>query len=440
MKLFYVLLFLFILLGCSFDKKTGIWKNENQLDKKSQNFKEFKTIKEDKNRFNEEIELKKNFSFFISKKINNTSWEDIFYNQFNNYDNFSYNEEKNLIFKGKKISKYKLNKRFLYDDGNLILADNRGNLIIFSIKKNKIISKFNFYKKKYRKIIKSLNLVIKENVIYVSDNLGFIYAIDYKNDKILWAKDNKVPFRSNLKIENNKLITTDQNNIIYFFNKNDGNVLKLIPTEETKIKNDFKNNFELNNSSIFMLNTYGSLYSINKKGNNVEWMVNLNQSLDVNTSNLFNGHQLTSNENYIIVSSQDSTYVINSTNGEIKSKFNIISKIKPLIVNNNLFLISSNNLFICINLKNSEILYSFKVNKKIAEFLEIKEKFAVFDDIILANNKILVLLKSGYLVKFDLMGNLEEIFKLPTKINSNLVFINNSILYLDNKNKLVILG
>ena len=42
--------------------------------------------------------------------------------------------------------------------------------------------------------------------------------------------------------------------------------------------------------------------------------------------------------------------------------------------------------------------------------------------------------------EFDLMGNLEEIFKLPTKINSNLVFINNSILYLDNKNKLVILG
>ena len=47
------------------------------------------------------------------------------------------------------------------------------------------------------------------------------------------------------------LIAADQNNKIYFFNKINGNILKLIPTEDTNIKNNFENNFSFNNESIF---------------------------------------------------------------------------------------------------------------------------------------------------------------------------------------------
>ena len=303
-----------------------------------------------------------------------------------------------------------------------------------------MIKKFNFYKKIYKKIKKDLNIIIHESIIYVTDNIGYIYAIDYKKNKILWAKNIKIPFRSNLKITNNKIIAADENNIIYLFDKNNGNLLKLLPTEETLIKNNFKSNFTLDKETIFMLNTYGSLYSINNKSNNIKWVVNLNQSLDVNPSNLFNGHILVSNEKFIIVSSQDSTFIINSKNGSIISKFNIISKTKPLIIGNNLFLLSSNNLFISIDLETSEIIYSFKINKKMAEFLNIKEKLAIFEDIIVANNKILILLKNSYLAEFELTGELKNIFKLPTKIDSNLIFINNSILYLNHNNQLIVLG
>ena len=37
---------------------------------------------------------------------------------------------------------------------NLIIRDEKGNLIVFSINANKIISKYNFYKKKFKKIKK----------------------------------------------------------------------------------------------------------------------------------------------------------------------------------------------------------------------------------------------------------------------------------------------
>ena len=35
-------------------------------------------------------------------------------------------------------------------------------------------------------------------------------------NNIVWAKNTKTPFRSNLKIKKNKLIAADENNNIYF--------------------------------------------------------------------------------------------------------------------------------------------------------------------------------------------------------------------------------
>ena len=54
--------------------------------------------------------------------------------------------------------------------------------------------KFNFYKKKFKNINKKLNLTIKDKILYVTDNIGYIYAIDYNEKKLLWAKDFKNPF------------------------------------------------------------------------------------------------------------------------------------------------------------------------------------------------------------------------------------------------------
>ena len=441
MKLFFVFLILLFTSSCSFDNRSGIWKNDTKISKKESGFfKDFKQIGTRQSNFNEIIELKKKINFDIPKKINNNKWEDVYYNQSNNQVNFTFDEKKNLIFKSKNISKYKIKKLYLYDKGNLIFTDERGNLIVFSIKTNKIIAKLNFYKKKYKKVKKNLNIVVNNSIIYTSDNLGFIYAYDYNNKKVLWAKNNKIPFQSNLKIFNNKLIASDQNNRISIFDKKNGNILKLIPTEETKIKNDFENNFSINKRFIFMLNTYGSLYSINNKNNNVKWVTNLNQSIDINPSNLFNGHELVSNEDYVIVSSVDATYIISSINGAIISKFNIVSKVKPLIIKNHLFLVSSNNLLICINIETSEIVYSLNIDKKIAEFLKIKQESSVLEDILFANNKILIQLKNSYIVEFDIKGDLINIFKLKNKINSKLIFIDNSILYLNKNNKLIVLG
>ena len=85
----------------------------------------------------------------------------------------------------------------------------------------------------------------------MKNNLGYLYSFDYYKNRILWAKNFKIPFRSNIKIFKNKLILSNQNNHLYYIDKNNGNILKLIPTEETLVKNKFVNNISLNSESNF---------------------------------------------------------------------------------------------------------------------------------------------------------------------------------------------
>ena len=100
-----------------------------------------------------------------------------------------------------------LENYFLVDKNKLFIGDTKGNLILFSIDENKILNKFNFYKKDLKRL-KKLNYIVENNIIYITDNLGFVYAYNYMEQKILWAKNYKVPFRSNLKLINNKLIAS----------------------------------------------------------------------------------------------------------------------------------------------------------------------------------------------------------------------------------------
>ena len=56
----------------------------------------------------------------------------------------------------------------------------------------KIVAKYNFYKKKYKKIKKFLNISVENNIIFVADNIGYLYSYDYEKNKILWAKNIKL--------------------------------------------------------------------------------------------------------------------------------------------------------------------------------------------------------------------------------------------------------
>ena len=149
MKLIYFLVILTILQSCSFDNKSGIWKNDNEIidNKKDQILSEFKKLSSKNDEFNEIIDKDKNFSFVISDKVANLQWVDKFYNNSNNFDNFEYENLNQSFIKGKKISSSYLNDYILFKNNRIISSDKKGNIIIYSIDENKIVKKFNFTKK-----------------------------------------------------------------------------------------------------------------------------------------------------------------------------------------------------------------------------------------------------------------------------------------------------
>ena len=103
MKFIYIFFSFIILINCSFDNKSGIWKNENTPSVKKNSLSDFRTLSSTKKTFNEIIQLEKNTKIIVSNKKKITSWNDIFYNKANNLENFEYNELNQLIFKSKKI-------------------------------------------------------------------------------------------------------------------------------------------------------------------------------------------------------------------------------------------------------------------------------------------------------------------------------------------------
>ena len=443
MKFFFFSILFVLLQHCSFDNKSGIWKNENSVAETENEdgvFQDFKTISSTKETFNEIIPIKKNFKITLSPAISNYNWNDIFFNKTNNTKNFKYNDSNKLIFKSKKLSKYNLSNFVLFEANNLITYDEKGNIIIFSINENKILSKFNFYKKRYKKIKKILNLIVEDNIIYISDNIGYLYAYNYNTNKILWAKNYKIPFRSNLKLSKDKLIASNQNNNLYFFNKKNGNMLNLIPTEETIVKNQFVNNLSLGNESLFFLNTYGSLYSIDIETMRINWFINLNQSLDINPNSLFTGNQIVLNKNKVIISSNQETYIIDQITGTINFKKKFSATVKPVISNNYLFLITKNNLLVSIDLVNGSIIYSYDINEKISKFLNTKKYKVNFKNLMLINNNIFIFLKNSYILKLNIDGELKKVFKLPSKISSQPILIDDSILFINQKKKLFIVN
>ncbi len=437
MKFLQLFLISLLLINCSFDKKSGIWKDENSILKKDNDlFKDFKKITKDKEFYDEIMPVKQGFTFILGEPITNNSWIDIYFSSGNSLENLKYNDRKSTIFKGKKISKYLPNKNILFKDDKIFITDDKGNIYIFSLKDNKIITKYNFYKKKYKKIKKKLNIVIENNTIYISDNVGYLYAFDLIKKDLLWAHHYKVPFRSNLKLFGNLIVGADQNNTLFFFEKKNGEKINSIPTEETIFRSDFIGNLASYKDNIFFLNTYGSIYSINKKLS-LKWFNNFNKSIDINPNNLFNGNEIIVHNDRVVISTHNNFYILNAENGSVIFKKNIVTKLKPLVVSKYVFLLSENDLLIAINLENGKIIYSLNFKNNINKY-DLSKKKLTYKNLLLLNNHIYIFLENSYYFKTDIFGKVVETNKLPSSIISNPIVANGSIIYL-NKNKKILI-
>ena len=148
MRFLIILILVLSLHNCSFDQKSGIWKNDSSdTDAKNKIFKDFEKLSSSNKFFDQIIKIDKRFKFDLPEPKNNSEWNDIFFHKTNNIPNLSYKGIEKISFKSKKITRYNVNEYILYEDGNLIFSDEQGNLITYSIPEKKWLTNLTFTKK-----------------------------------------------------------------------------------------------------------------------------------------------------------------------------------------------------------------------------------------------------------------------------------------------------
>ena len=204
----FFFLTLFLLQNCSFDNKTGIWsgdKNERErlsrLEEEQKQRIGIEKIYSSKKIYSEDINLSKTIT--LTKPNKHLDWTTSSLNSQNFIGNLYLPSIENKFLK-KKIGKNKhsiseILSSPLVVENVLIFADDTGTIFNMNID-GSLNWKINIYKKMYKKIYKNLTFSVDKNVIYVADNVGFIYALSFDNGEIIWLKNHGIPLRSNIKI------------------------------------------------------------------------------------------------------------------------------------------------------------------------------------------------------------------------------------------------
>ena len=160
-KINYLIISFFLINNCSFDNKTGIWTGSDQITKKENNSKQnTEFVFKKQNNIIEEIDLSTEQTIKIDKPKNYNEWSQRYQNKSNNINNVTFLNEGNYQ-KLSKISNTRVNKNILVYKNNLFFSDSRGNIGVFSLRENKLLLKYNFYKKKLKKFKKEIKLLVK---------------------------------------------------------------------------------------------------------------------------------------------------------------------------------------------------------------------------------------------------------------------------------------
>ena len=436
-KINYLIISFFLINNCSFDNKTGIWTGNDQITKKENNSKQnTEFIFKKQNIKISEIDLSTEQTIKIDKPKNYNEWSQRYQNKSNNINNVTFLNEGNYQ-KLSKISNSRVNKNILVYKNNLFFSDSRGNIGAFSLRENKLLFKYNFYKKKLKKFKKEIKLLVKENTIIAVDNFGYIYSIDYKQKKIVWAKNYLIPFRSNLKIINETLFVSDEKNKVILINIKNGDKIDELYTQPSQAVSDFESNLAVdNNNNLLFMSTSGILYSLNFINNkSINWIINFKQESEM----IYKGNPIIVSNDKIIISSKDNISLIN-VNGAKIWDLNIKSNLSPIVSGNTIFTVNKDNYLILINKNTGQIIFSKNIYSLITEEFQknLKRKIKKISHIYLTGNKLLLISEKSYFIEVNLKNiiNVNSIKKNPFKISSDVIFYDKKMVFINKSNRI----
>ena len=440
LSVFLNTLIFLLVINCSFDNKSGIWKKHNKkIIEQAKTQKKTEKIFKKREFFKEEIQS--NTKIILNKEKANNFWKEEGLNKSNNIDHLFYTNNKNLIFKSKQIGKTKylpseiLNEPLFYDN-YLYFNDLAGNIYKYSISQKKIIWKYNFYKKKFKKIPIRINIKLISNSLVVSDNLGYFYNLSSNNGKLIWAKNQGVPLTSEIKSSNNKIFLLNQDNKFYIFDIDNGKKILDFETFPVILKKNNKQTLSIDfDNNIYFVTSAGQIFSLNFENYKINWLKNIkNESVD--EFGLFFSSPIIVKEKRVFLSSSQSTLILDAISGKTLLDIPIGTRIRPVISNDTMFLITEKGFALSANINSGEILWSKNLFKNNELNLD---KFGKVTSLFLLSNQIVFSTKNGYFVFMEYNdGEIKNYSKVSKSFYSKPIIINGKIYVVDNKMRVLV--
>ncbi len=434
---------LLLLNNCSFDNKTGLWKDSEEekrrvleLEQKQKEVIKVEKIYSSETKF--EIEKTLNKEVVISEPKQVSSWRMPGQNLSNLLGNIYLPSIDNIFLKKKigkdKFPNYKSVSPILTFEDNIIFSDDKGT--IFNISKTgRIIWEKNIYKKLYKKINKSLTFSIYKKNLYVADNIGFIYSINLLNGKLTWIKNHGIPLRSNLKIFKDNIFLVDQDNKILCLKTNDGALVWDILSISSFIKSQKLMSLAISkDGNLFVITSSADIYKININSGGVIWSRNTATSMYANATDFFNSSEIVLTDHEIIFSTDFSTYSYDKYSGVTNWEAEVSSVSAPIVDGKNIFVVTENGYSVILEKKTGKIISSNSILKTLKK----KKQRTKITSFIMGSGKIYSVTLNGFLIISSAESGKVEYFRKIGGTNISPIIISNGALYiLTEKSKII---
>lgn len=327
------------------------------------------------------------------------------------------------------------NQQIISTHDKLVFVDEKSNIIILN-KQLEILKKKKLYNNKSypKSYILKFSLIINNNIIYISDNLGSIWALDLNSLKILWNNNLEVPFVSNLAVYEKSIFVINSNGKIYSFDLISGKQNWKYDSGSNYIKSSNAFKILVSNHKLFFTNDFGLLTCIDLIKKSIIWEISIEKIIN---SNLFYLNDLIVENNYIYISSSFGQILkIDLINGKILWK-NKILFYENLFLNKETVASIDNYFLKFYDKNNGKLIYK----KNLFDLLKLnnsnKEKFFL-NNILLVSNNFYITANNGtiFIVQSDKLDDV-SIIKNFNSVESNLMVFNNNLVFVTDKRNLI---